>query len=427
MNDNQIKNYISGDQTSVGDVTDSEAVAVGTAALAIKGDVIFQIFTEAAISLSQHIRVQEFQSLVNERTKEFVGREFIFAAINDSLKDREFLSGYIVISGEPGIGKTAMMAQLIKQNGAVHHFNIAPQNIRSPQDFLANVCAQLIVRYKLDYPALPPEATKDSGFLSRLLEEVASKEQPILILVDALDEAEDTGLPSSANRLYLPRTLPKGIFFIVTSREEHDYRLDVDRRKDIYLRDDDPRNLDDVRQYIRNYVQEHRTEMATKIEQWSVNEDDFVAVITEQSEGNFMYLVYVLRDIRDGKLNSSNVDNIHNLPKGLRDYYQRHWRSMKEQDKERFEMYYEPVVCQLATVREPVSIAQLVEWTKLKPMRIKEVIQVWREFLNEFSLEEAQPLYRIYHASFQDFLKDEVGLTNYHNKIVQTAFDKIQW
>lgn len=40
--------------------------------------------------------------------------------------------------------------------------------------FLSNVCAQLIVRYGLDHPALPAEATQDGGFLSGLLSEVAA-------------------------------------------------------------------------------------------------------------------------------------------------------------------------------------------------------------------------------------------------------------
>ena len=158
-----------------------------------------------------------------------------------------------------------------------------------------------------------------------------------------------------------------------------------------------------------------------------MKEDDFVPVVTEKSEGSFMYLVHVLTDMRDGKLTATNIDNIHNLPQGLRAYYLRHWRAMREQDVRRFEKYYEPVVCILATVREPVSIAQVAEWTKLKPMRIKEVIQEWHEFLNTDQAEQGKLLYRIYHASFQEFLKDEVGLTHYHGLIAQTALDKIQW
>ena len=41
-------------------------------------------------------------------------------------------------------------------------------------------------------------------------------------------------------------------------------------------------------------------------------------MLSEKSEGNFMYLVHVLRDIRDGRLGSENLDDIRKLPQGLR-------------------------------------------------------------------------------------------------------------
>ena len=138
-----------------------------------------------------------------------------------------------------------------------------------------------------------------------------------------------------------------------------------------------------------------------------------------------MYLVFVLRDIRDGKLTAENVDDIRNLPKGLEAYYQRHWRMMRAQDEERFDKYQEPVICILATVREPVTIAQVQEWTELRPIRIRDAIAEWREFLNVDEPEDGEPLYRIYHASFQEFLKEEVGLVKYHDRIAVTALRKI--
>jgi hypothetical protein len=420
---------IDGDKTTTGNITESHNVAVGTGATVINGDFIFQMFSRASISLSEKIKIKYFENLVEEKTKNFVGREFIFQSINNLLTDADFPSGYIVISGEPGIGKSSVIAQFIKTRGAVHHFNSVLMGIRSPRDFLENICAQLIIRYELNHSTLPPEAGKDSGFLSQLLAEIASQkqQQPVVILVDALDEAEDTGLPPGANRLFLPPNLPEGIFLIVTSREEYDYRLDVVHRKDIYLRDDDPRNLEDVRLYIHNYVQEHGTKISPHIEQWGVSEEKFVDVITEKSEGNFMYLFHVLHDIREGKLTQSNLDSIHNLPKGLQSYYQRHWREMEVQDPQKFQSYYEPVVCQLAVAREPVSVNQLSEWTKLPQIRIKEVIRDWREFFNEFAPETGEYLYRIYHTSFQTFLREDIGLQPYEEKIVQTAFNKIQW
>ena len=400
---------------------------------------IFQFFGQAATPLSSLIRVAEFQPLVDERTRNFVGREFVFTSINEALGDDDFPSGYIVIRGEPGIGKTALMGMLVKERGCVHHFNIAPQGIRSPQAFLSNVCAQLVVRYELDHPALPAEATQDGGFLSRLLSEAAANADnlPIIVVVDALDEADDTGLTAGANRLFLPPSLPRGVYFIVSSRFEDDVRLFADAERPLYLREDDPKNLEDIGTYIEEYVRTGGDKMTAAIERWHLSEAEFATALTSKCEGNFMYLVHVLRDIRNGALTADNVDDIRSLPQGLRAYYRRHWNDMRSADQEHFRLYQEPVVCLLATVQEPVSLPQLIEWTRkywkrrnwdsdaLQLRAVKDVLGAWREFLNVDETDRSGERYRVYHASFQDFLKDEVGLTAYHDTISDAALAKI--
>ena len=89
---------------------------------------------------------------------------------------------------------------------------------------------------------------------SRRLARAASR---VVVVVDALDEAEDTGLAPSANRLYLPRSLPEGGFFVVTTREEDDYRLDVDNNSEIWIRDQDPANQQDVARYVERFLDAH--------------------------------------------------------------------------------------------------------------------------------------------------------------------------
>jgi hypothetical protein len=389
---------------------------------------IFRLLSAAPAPLLTHLKVIDFERLVNERTRNFVGRDFVFRAIDHQLADPDFPAGYILIRGEPGIGKTALLSQLVKTRGYVHHFNIAPQNIRSTRTFLENVCAQLIVRYQLEYTGLPPEATQDSAFLSELLSEAAKKvgDEPIVVLVDALDEAEDIGLAATANRLYLPPVLPDRVFFVVTSREQMDYRLVVDRREDIYLRDNDPQNLQDVRTYVRDFLKIHIDTMTGRVAAWGVGPDQFVELICDRSQGNFMYLVHVLNDIRTGQISPATVDDIQSLPKGLRAYYERHWRIMRSQDQSRFEQIFEPVLRILATVREPVSIESVEEWTKIDQARIRDVVREWRPFLNQHRSQSGKPLYRVYHASFQDFLAEEgMGLKPFHLRIAETALRKI--
>lgn len=390
---------------------------------------VFQSFGDSSRTISSFIRTDQFRSLVDERTKNFVGREFVFSGIQRALTGGEFASGYLIIRGEPGIGKTAIAATLVMRGGYVHHFNIAPENIRSPRQFLENVCAQLVMRYGLDHPVLPPRSGEDPGFLIQLLAEAAEQarqhgELPVVVVVDALDEAEDSGLAPAANRLYLPRVLPSGVFFVVTTREEADYRLDVDHEAEIWLRDDDPANRQDVARYIEAFIQARSPIMQERIQAWELDTTAFVTEITELSEGNFMYLVHVLPEIATGRLSRETVGGISGLPRGLTGYYKRHWREMKDTNPERFATFQRPVLCFLAISRESVTVPQLAEWTGLAPSDIKDVITEWRRFLNEDA--QSQPArYWIYHRSFADFLDREENLQWYHNQIAMTALSKI--
>ena len=390
---------------------------------AVVGDyaTVFQVFANVAPALATFIRAPQFRSLVDQRTKTFIGREFVFDRIEELLAGAEFDSGYVAVRGEPGIGKTAVAAALVARHAYVHHFNIAPENIRTARQFLENVCAQLIVRCGLDHPTLPPRAGEDSGFLSQLLAEAADRSDgPVVVVVDALDEVDDTGLPAGVNRLFLPRVLPPGVFFVVTTREQADYRLDVDNEAVIWIRDGDPDNRRDVGRYIEAFLAQHTDVMASRLAEWGVGAETFVMDITRLSEGNFMYLVHVLPDIARGRLTRANGGTLDVLPHGLMSYYHRHWRDMKDADPGRFAAAQRPVLCFLAISREPVSVPQLVEWTHLEPGEVLAVVREWREFLNENAAQ-----YRIYHRSFAEFLDEQENLAYYHEQIARTALSKI--
>ncbi len=133
-----------------------------------------------------------------------------------------------------------------------------------------------------------------------------------------------------------------------------------------------------------------------------------------------MYLVHVLPEIAAGRLAPDTADGISTLPRGLKNYYQRHWRDMKDIDPDRFTTFQRPVLCFLAISREPVTLAQLAQWTLLEPGDIAQVIRAWREFLNEDT-----GTYRIYHRSFAEFLDDHENLRYYHDRIAQAALAKI--
>ena len=395
-------------------------------------------FTNAPAPLASLMRVREFRALIDDRTAKFVGRDFIFRAIDEVLTGDDLSSGYVVVRGSRGSARQAVLAQLVKDRRCVHHFNSAPLGIVSAEAFLSNVCAQLVVRYQLRHDVLPPDATRDGGVLLRLLDEAAEDHatHPLLVVVDALDEAEDGARAPRTNRLFLPPVLPRGVFFVVSTRDEHDVQLFVDSRHDVFLREEDPDNIADVRAYVNRYIDDNLVKMEPRIAAWSHSRETFVDLLTARSEGNFMYLVHVLRDTRDGALTASTIGDVNQLPRGLRDYYRRHWNDMRSADAEMFRRYEEPAICLLAAVHEPVQIDEILVWMRaywdrqrwagaeLDPTSVVDVLNRWREFLNVEG-QGRESRYRVYHASFQDFLREEVGLNEYHQTIDDTALAKI--
>jgi hypothetical protein len=326
-------------------------------------------------------------------------------------------SGYFVIRGEPGIGKTALMGQLVKTRNLIHHFNVIQQNIRLPNLFLGNVCAQLIARYNLNL-TIPEEPLSSSVMLEQCLQEAAAKStnQPVILVLDSLDEAEWRMLPPRVNVHYLPPVLPEGVYVVVSTRPDKDIPLDVVSRRILDIEPDSEGNLLDISAYLENYAK--RSEMLMRLKEWGATTADFVTELLDKSQGNFMYLRYVLPAIETGRLGSGGVGE---LPEGLQAYYQSHWVQMKEEVGGNFKETHECVICVLAVMTEPVSLDEVADWTKIERREVWRIIQAWEPFMLE-SIFNNEQLYRLYHISFAEFLAKQVDLRNY-SVLVATAIE----
>src|SRR5207248_3701026 len=169
------------------------------------------------------------------------------------------------------------------------------------------------------HAAAPPEP--DSSTLSRLLHQAAraaTPDAPLVIAVDALDESD---LPSSfgANRLLLPPTLPPHVYFLITSRPQRNYQLNVDHLEVIKIEGDDPSNLLDIRRYIDSQLNgSYAADFARRIDAWKVSRREFVDTLVTKSQGNFLYIFHMLTSIRLDRLGRAAPDDIRQLPQGLR-------------------------------------------------------------------------------------------------------------
>jgi Effector-associated domain 10 len=375
-------NIAEGKELRIGDLTFREV-----------NDETMQVLTRALPPLNQ------FKSLIEDKTKWFVGRTYVFDAIQSFINNNH--KGYFTIIGDPGQGKSAILAKYVQDTGCVAHFNVQLQGINRADQFLESVCRQLVIRYDLPYDLLPPRATQDGAFLSQILEEVTRKADghTVVIAVDALDEV-DSASYRDANILYFPPQLPDGIYFILTRR-----RVEVPLT--VYVPTQSLSLLDeqyqadserDVRTYIQKRVDDSDT-LRQRIDERKESIPDFINKLTEKSEMNFMYLRYILQDIESGMYKDLDLER---FPYGLQGYYEFHWRRMGMMDQplptEKIKIVYI-----LAEVRQPVSVKKICDFSSEDGIKVEEVIKQWKQFLHNLRKNE-QIRYGVYHSSFRDFL-----------------------
>ncbi len=140
-----------------------------------------------------------------------------------------------------------------------------------------------------------------------------------IIIVDALDEVHQTGVASDANILYLPANLPPKIYFFVTMR-----RVELNMRIECKFLPFDivhnsAANLADTHEYLVLAV--GRPGIQAYITAQGIDNELFVEHLVEKSDGNFMYLRYVLPEIEHGEYKDLDLKD---LPSNLQDYYKDH-------------------------------------------------------------------------------------------------------
>ncbi len=354
---------------------------------------------------------QQFQALIADKTQEFVGREYVFEAIAKFTATES--KGYFIIQADPGVGKSAIAARLVMQMDCVAHFNVRSEGVIRVDQFLENVCHELMRRYELDYRQLPNNATQDGRFLGLLLNKVSyqlGSGEKLVIVIDALDEVDLSNRSAGANVLYLPRSLPNGVYFILTQRSVNELLLRVDPQTPQKLFDliaYREESLKDVQTYIGQRVANSQT-----LQKWIASkqlaEEEFIAQLAQKSDNNFMYLYYIIGDIQEGAYQDASIES---LPQGLEGYYEEHWELMGLNAKPRSRNKFK-IVSVLAQACQPISCRLIAREAAENEFAVQAVLDNWKQFLRQ--QRGTRPIcYSIYHNSFRDFL--------YSKEIVKAA------
>ena len=368
--------------------------------------------------------VYDFTKTIENATRWFIGRQFVFDAVEKFIQN--YSCGYFRIVAEAGWGKTVIAAELIKRYEALAYLINASQGLARARQCLNHLSVQLIARYRLSHERLPAHAGEDASFLLALLDEAAEMrrdDQSIIIVIDALDEAEP--VPPGHNWLHLPDRLPEGVYVIVTHRPG-DYLLRTDAHtpvEELVVARDDPRQMADIETYLQRQARE-REEIRRVLEGASppIPVESFVTALKGASEGNFMYLAYVLEDIAHREP-GFDLLRLEKLPRGLMGYYQQFWEQM-ERVRERegwseWDNLYRPVIGLLGVAGEPVTVEWLADHVGREGKEVQErALLRWQRFLNR-ERRQGEETWWVIHHSFGDFLAEKLDLRGFHWRVAE--------
>ena len=352
----------------------------------------------------------------------FTGRYWLIDQVDSFIKTRP--RGYVIIQAEAGVGKSTLAAHLVGTRPWLHHFTRLPGG-RSPVAARKSLAAQLIARWGLlewaPEGVLPASSARPDWF-ARLLDAAASKrdeEEPggrIVLVVDGLDEAEteipgERGLP-----LGLPDSLPEGVFVVATSRFGIDRALHAVRNPADWLQIEveGPDNLDDMRRFIDDVtsLDGGDTRLIDALSRGGVDLGSFRSKVAKACAGVWIYLRYVLDEIRDGTRDPRSVGQ---LPGDLAGYYAeqvQRWRGDPDDEpaQRRWEQVRLPLLGMLAAARAPLTLAELASFVGAPSADAARtfVEESARAFLSRDDSQHGLPRYALRHQSLRDLLSGSV-------------------
>ena len=296
-----------------------------------------------------HFQEFDFSSYLAYKSEGFVGRKWFFLELEHIFEESSSTAG-VLITGEPGSGKSALMSQLIcspfsslliHENTIGYHLcEYSEKGKRDGARFVRNLVDQIAVKlpkYSVHVKnnerlrvELDTRCHKDptSCFFTTIVGPLRKLEQPYtpkFIIIDALDECFESDTKTSEILGILKSkilTFPKWLKVILTSRNLTSVTSRIPQvinRTSLYAADD--RNVNDIRFYVSRFISQNLNFMDRLLTAMDYSSQTkglkILDEVIARAEGNFLVVKTMLQYMND---TGGKVD-FHSLPVSLFDLY----------------------------------------------------------------------------------------------------------
>jgi AAA ATPase domain len=355
-----------------------------------------------------------------QRHEKFVGREALLARLDELLVD-DGADRWVVITGGPGMGKSAILSAWLarrKAAGAVvpHHFiRRGAYDWDDPAQMVGSLVAQLDERFpgarEPDTGARMHPAARLAKALSRVSEqELGPHGERLVVLIDGLDEYDPPAgaLPGDPLAAFLPHALPRGVSFLCASRPRHPYVSSLEARDGDFVQldlDASDRAADNDAT-VRTFWESADGPLGLDAR--------FVDEAVARAGGNVQHAVQLRRHVAATPAQQRRVEDI---PRGLGALIERTWERIA----------HDAVVVEglgiLCAAREALTLDELgavAAWTADATRRA--FLRGAKEVLVETQRPDGQREYRLHHDSIRAHIAQVIGdvaLRGHHSALAQ--------
>ncbi|AKT39997.1 effector-associated domain EAD1-containing protein [Chondromyces crocatus] len=321
--------------------------------------------------------------------------------------ERALYRGWVFLLGGPGVGKSAILAELLKvlpEQTPRHFIRRGNEGWDRPEVMVQNLCAQIERLFSEPVDTSLPLDARLGDLLRRVSRKMLDPyKQRLVLVLDGLDEAVSDTAGKNPLPRFLPRVLPPGVVLLCASRPVHpdlDGLLQHDKVQRIDLDDGawTASNEAACRAFWEHYAATFDPPL----------DATFVREAVRRAGGNLLHAIR-LRDWLEDQPPERRI--VKNIPKQLSGFLSQIWSELLKLDDARSTLVVTGlgVACAAREALPAYLFRELLEWSSSSEE--EDFLRVTRPFLRQ---ENAHwhpdcPAYRLYHEYFREFIVWQLG------------------